>query len=323
MRASAPSDLRLPLAVVAHDAGAANLILGWIRELPATQLRLCASGPAARLFTTAFPDHALLPLATVLDGAAQLLSGTSGPQSTLEHQARHLAGARGVPSVGVIDHWVNFAPRFTREGETNLPDEIWVTDTHALALARRTFPGCAVRQLPNRYLEDIATDARYAIQPHPGVTHVLYALEPMHSDWGRGGSAGEFQALEFFCENRGRLGLPAETLIRLRPHPSDAPGKFDAWLARQGDPRLSLDTTGTLAAAIGWADWVVGCESFALVAGLAAGRRVASTLPPWAPACRLPHPEVIHLRNLAPQTEVVAFASDQPRVQPAPALATG
>ncbi len=323
MRAFAPSDLRLPLAVVAHDAGAANLILGWIRDLPATQLRLCASGPAARLFAAALPHHARLPVATVLDGAAQLLSGTSGPQASLEHAARRLARSRGVPSVGVIDHWVNYAPRFMRDGETILPDEIWVADTHALALARRTFPGGVVRELPNRYLDDIVAEARTASQAHAGVTHVLYVLEPMHSDWGRGGSAGEFQALDFFCEHTGRLGLPADTLIRLRPHPSDAPGKFDAWLSRQGDPRLSLDPTGTLAAAIGWADWVVGCESFALVAGLAAGRRVASTLPPWAPTCRLPQPEVIHLRNLAPQPEVVAFAVAQPHVQPAPALATG
>jgi len=323
MRASAPSDLRLPLAVVAHDAGAANLILGWIRDLPAVQLRLCASGPAARLFTATFPDHALLPVATVLDGAAQLLSGTSGPQTSVEHAARRLARSRGVPSIGVVDHWVNYAPRFTRDGETILPDEIWVADTHALALVRRTFPGCVVRELPNLYLDGIASDARTASRVHAGVTHVLYVLEPMHSDWGRGGSAGEFQALDFFNENKGLLGLPAYTLIRLRPHPSEAPGKFDTWLVRQGDPHQSLDTTGTLAAAIGWADWVVGCESFALVAGLAAGRRVASTLPPWAPACRLPHPEVIHLRNLAPQPEVVAFTGSQPRVQQAPALATG
>ena len=33
--------------------------------------------------------------------------------------------------------------------------------------------------------------------------------------------------------------------------------------------------------------------------GLAAGRKVASTLPPWAPRCHLPHNELIHLRDLA------------------------
>jgi hypothetical protein len=308
MPASALTDLRLPLAVVAHDAGAANLILGWIRELPPAQLRLCASGPAARLFTTAFPNHVLLSADTALAGAAMLLSGTSGPRSDLEHAARKLARQRGLPSVGVIDHWVNYAQRFTRADETVLPDEIWVADAHAATLARQTFPGCTVREQPNRYLEAIVAEAHAASQPHPGVTHVLYVLEPMHSDWGRGGSDGEFQALDFFCEHAALLGLPSDARIRLRPHPSDARGKYSHWLEPHGDELITLDESGTLAKAIGWADWVVGCESYALVAGLAAGRRIASTLPPWAPVCRLPHPELIHLRDLAKQAESASFA---------------
>jgi hypothetical protein len=296
----------VPLAVVAHDAGAANLILGWIRELPPTHLRLCASGPAKRLFSSAFPDLALLPIATVLNGAAMLLSGTSGPRSDLEHEARKLARARGLPSVGVIDHWVNYAPRFTRAGETVLPDELWVADAHAAALARRTFPGYPVFEQPNRYLENLAETARAASQPHPGRTHVVYALEPLHSDWGQGGVAGEFQALDYFLEHAPLLGLPADSLIRLRPHPSEPREKYSGWLAARNDPRFSLDEGGTLAEAIGWADWVVGGESYALVAGLAAGRHVVSTLPPWAPACRLPHPEIRHLREISAEAALAA-----------------
>jgi len=42
---------------------------------------------------------------------------------------------------------------------------------------------------------------------------------------------------------------------------------------------------------------VVGCESFALVVALAAGRRVCSTLPPWAPPCRLPQPGIVRLAD--------------------------
>jgi hypothetical protein len=306
MRASVPSDLNQPLAVVAHDAGATNLILGWIRERPAAPLRLCAGGPASRLFSAALPDHALLPASEVLTGATLLLSGTSGTHTDLEHEVRRLARSRGVRSIGVIDHWVNYAARFTRGGETVLPDELWVADAHAAALARRTFPGCPVFEQPNRYLENLAATARAASRPHPGRTHVLYVLEPLHSDWGQGGVAGEFQALDYFLDHTALLGLPADSLIRLRPHPSEPREKYAGWLDTKSNPRLSLDAAGTLADAIGWADWVVGGESYALVAGLAAGRRVVSTLPPWAPACRLPHPEIRHLREISAEPALPA-----------------
>lgn len=298
MPASVPSELRLPLAVVAHDAGAANLIAGWIRDVPAARLRVCASGPAARIFAAEIPHLAPLTLPAALDGAEMLLSGTSGAHSDLEHEARRLARTHGVPSIGVIDHWVNYAPRFFRHGEIVLPDEIWVADAHAAALARRTFTDTPVREQPNRYLERLAVQVRAVARPHTERTHVLYALEPMRATWGRGNDAGEFQALDYFREHFPLLGLPRDSAIRLRPHPSDPAGKYDAWLARHADASFALDDAATLAEAIGWADWVVGCESYALAAALAAGRRVASTLPPWAPACRLPHSEIVHLRDL-------------------------
>jgi hypothetical protein len=45
----------------------------------------------------------------------------------------------------------------------------------------------------------------------------------------------------------------------------------------------------------------VGCESMALVVALAAGREVFSSLPPWAPPCRLPHAGVRRLHTRSPQ----------------------
>ena len=54
------------------------------------------------------------------------------------------------------------------------------------------------------------------------------------------------------------------------------------------------------------ARWVVGCESQALVVALAAGRQVWSSLPPWAPPCRLPQAGV---QRLAQQAGVLALQS--------------
>ena len=66
-----------------------------------------------------------MDLESAIDGATVLISGT-GWQSDLEHISRKLAYGKGIPSVGVLDHWVNYLPRFERRAEVVLPDQLWV-----------------------------------------------------------------------------------------------------------------------------------------------------------------------------------------------------
>ena len=289
------SELPAPLAVVCHDAGAANILFAWIAAAGISDTCLPVMlGPAARLWAERFPNGPdVMQLEAAMAEASFLLSGT-GWASDLEHQARSLARRTGMASAAVIDHWVNYAERFSFEGETVLPDQILVADEYALAEARRAVPGLPVRVLPNLYLAEQI--AGIAPLPEQG-GDVLYLLEPARNDGGRG-QPGEFQALDFFFSRYNKLGISPETRIRLRPHPSDPPGKYDDWIARHSDLRLSLDTSQSLSAAIGPARWVLGCESFALVIALEASRSAICTLPPWAPHCRLPHSGLIHLKEL-------------------------
>ena len=288
-------DLPAPLAVVCHDAGACNVILPWLQRR-SFQVRAVMLGPALRLWRARFGDAPLCSsVEEALHGARLLLSGT-GWASTLEHDARVQAQRLGVRSVALIDHWVNYPQRFERDGHTQWPDEFWVTDADALNLARWHFPADRVRVQHNGYLaEQVA-----AVQPLQATDEgVLYVMEPMRTDWGRG-TAGEWQALDWFMQQRVAAGIPALAPIKLRPHPSDEAGKYAAWLARH--PAVQLDGSATLADALQGVPWVVGCESYALVVALAAGRTVFTSLPPWAPRCRLPQ---AGLRPLMPATAVV------------------
>ena len=109
---------------------------------------------------------------------------------------------------------------------------------------------------------------------------------------------GEFQALEYFISKFPQLGVPKETVICLRPHPSDLEGKYHDWIKSHSDMNIKLDDSISITQSLGRAKWVAGCESFALVLALMAGRTVYCTLPPWAPACRLPHSAITSLRDL-------------------------
>ncbi len=287
--------LPLNTAVVCHDAGAANVIVAGLRQTSRHDWRACMHGPAALVWERAFGSSApFLTPKEALFGAQSLLSGT-GWASDLEHNARVLALKAEISSAALLDHWVNYPMRFERAGEIVLPDEIWVTDGYALDSARQCFPDRLLRTVDNWYmrgqLSEISTVCD-EVEPE-----LLYLAEPARSDWGRG-IQGDFQALEYFVSKLPQLGLPQGLRIRLRPHPSDVPGKYDAWMRAHSQLPLVLDSSPSIAIALARAKWVAGCESFGLTLALAAGRQVFCTLPPWAPRCRLPQTGLIHLAAL-------------------------
>jgi hypothetical protein len=290
MQNFAMHDLSSPIAVVAHDAGAANLIISWLKKWN-EPVRPYMEGPAEKLWKAAFPSmHLYLSLRDALNDASSVITGT-GWASNLEHNARVLAGELGLYSVAVLDHWVNYPMRFVRDSKVQLPDEIWVVDQWAFQIAKKESPNISMRLFENTYLQDqLAT-----ISPAPANGTVLYILEPVRQNWGRD-QAGEFQALEFALKTIDRLYPVGVSKILLRLHPSESSDKYEKYLV--SDARIEMDASEDLAAAISFADIVVGVESFALSVALEAGRIVYSSLPPWAPALRLPHPGIQQLRNL-------------------------
>ncbi len=297
LRNSDPLDLQSPLVVACHDAGAANLIAAWLGAWRG-EIRLCLAGPAAELWHRLNPATAVLRLDRALEGAAMLLSGT-GWASEFEHEARKQAQSLSIRSIAVVDHWVNYRERFIRHGELILPNELWVADAYAKAKAQGCFPGMPVRELPNLYLKALVDEvvACDPVAPAEKPGRVLYVLEPIRRDWGMDERPGELQAFEYFLDYLAHIGA-SDVRIVLRPHPSDPAGKYDDWLTRFAGLDLAIDGGAPLARQIAWADWVVGCESFALVAALEAGRIVFSSLPHWAPPCALPHRELRHVRSL-------------------------
>lgn len=271
-------------AIVCHDAGAANILRAWDQADRGSNRPFFADGPAAILFADS-PERRRSSIEEVLEGVPALVSGT-GWASAVEHHARRLAKDRGLHSIAVLDHWVNYRERFERDGQTVLPDEIWVTDRTAFDLARAAFPGTRVLQQPNYYLDSLLREIlRPPLEP---ATDVLVILEPLRENW-QGRPASEFEVLDRIARCLPGLGLAPATRIRLRPHPSDPPGKYNAWA--QAHEAQGFETAASiepLSMAIRRAALVIGCHSYAMAVALHAGKRVACALPPHAMPCRLP-----------------------------------
>jgi len=298
-----PSSLQSPVAVVCHDAGAANLVFAWLREwtqaglLDQHEFKILLQGPAKKAWQLdplpLLQMQLHTELSSALTGCQSVLTGT-GWASSLEHDARQLAATLQIPSIAVIDHWVNYNQRFERAGLVVLPNQIWVSDGYAVELAIKLFKDITIVELPNAYLKSLVK----SIPPVPqDCKNLLYVLEPIRNDWGKG-ELGEFQALDFFVNNLELVVGQEPVHITLRPHPSDPPDKYNVWLKAHSSLDIALDSQNGLNEAIAQARWVVGAETFAMVVASAASRKTYSSLPPWANRCSLPISEIIHLRDL-------------------------
>lgn len=250
-------------------------------------------GPAAKSWESLnLPIINYSNLDLAITGSEVLLSGT-GWASDVEHLSRKIAKEARIFSIAVLDHWVNYQDRFLRENEIILPDELIVTDEYAMLEARRCFPNLPIKVYENLYLKN----QLLKISPSATENEVLYLLEPIRN-WWSSKKAGEFEALDFFISHWDTIGIPENTLMRLRPHPSDPPGKYDEWISIHKYMNVLLDDSPNLATALSRAYWVAGCETYAMTIALAAGRIVISTLPKWAKSCRLPQEGILHLANL-------------------------
>lgn len=294
-------------AIIAHDAGGAELLSSWVRRGGAgDEIVLALAGPALKVFERKLGPVELLPFEQAVVMADRVITGT-GWQSTLELDAIRFAHSLGKPSAAFIDHWVNYRERFQRGHSLTLPDSVWVGDALALALARQVLPERPLRLVENPYFTDIREElACHAARPQPthGALNLLYVCEPIAEHalkqfgnprhWGY----TEHDALGFCLRNLGRLQRPVGRIV-VRRHPAEAADKYWDVLREFGLP-VEFGGANSLVAEVAACDVVAGCASMAMVVGLLAGKRVISTIPPGGGPCRLPHAEIEMLRDRVP-----------------------
>ena len=205
--------------LVAHDAGGANQIISWIPDdHESKNLRFYFLGPAKKIFQERFPGQKIEPnFGQAIRECSSLLCGT-GWQTDTEISAI-IEGLRiGLPVTAVLDHWSNYSSRFIKNNILHLPNEIWVTDEYAYALAKKEFLNVNISLKKDVYAMNFVS--KILSSSIPSIDQVLYICEPMRDQWGKN-CEGEFQAIDFFIKKLVLIGLNESIPIKFRPHPSE------------------------------------------------------------------------------------------------------
>jgi hypothetical protein len=257
----------------AHDPGGANAILPLISkfEKPA----VFAEGPALNILPNARERADLERIKPDF-----VITGTSANDFTERQLWRQAAEAEGggIPSMAILDFWVNYGVRFSRYGTKDLhlfdgkcdclPRYICVMD--ALAKADMIADGApADRILPfgNPHFERLAQSAaEYPAAPSDGC--ILFASQPFDDNWRAG---AEHIALADLIDIAKDRDLP----VMIRKHPKESEEKFAKYLSDS----VKLDTGDNAAASIREARMVVSVNSMVLIEALFYGRKIISYQP--------------------------------------------
>lgn len=305
-----------PVAIVAHDAGGAEVLSSYLRRRSLNAVYALA-GPAVGIFARKLGPLPNLSIEEAIGSASSALCGTSLP-SSFELQALAAARRRGLPTTAILEHWVNFRERFVRDGSTILPDTIWTLDDEAHRLALDAVPECTIEQIENPYkldcLEQIGAFADVApVQRNPEqITSILYVTEPtsfhaerMYGDANHWGYT-ERTALEYFLARQPSL-FPGLKRLILRPHPSETREKYlDLVLPTGVDAVLGNDTP--LLEDIAGVQCVVGCNSMAMVVADWAQRLTICAIPPGGLGYSLRAPSIRMLREIPAHRSLAGHA---------------
>jgi hypothetical protein len=291
------------ITVVCHDAGGAEIVSSYIRQTGLECLYVL-EGPACKVFQRKLGFIQALPLEAAIRQSSSILCGTSW-QSDVEINAIKLARSLGKHSIAFLDHWVNYRDRFIRRDEIFLPDEIWVGDAMAEAMAKKIFPRLPITVIDNPYMRDIRqelAEIKMQREPNHEAISVLYVCEPVseHALLRHGNARFwgyvEEEALRYFLSNASVLGRPIERIL-IRPHPSERAEKYN-WVQQEFELPIEMGGVRTLLEEVVDSDVVLGCESMAMVIGLLASKKVVSCIPPEGRTCALPHTEIISLQDM-------------------------
>lgn len=256
----------------AHDPGGANAIVPVLRALAHRGSRLhgVVTGPARDIFLARNVSF----FAESPSSPDIFIAGTSAGESSDKRILRELDG---VPSVYVLDFWLNYWQRFTTEAKdfTHLPTRICAMDNIARdEMIAEGFPPEKIVVTGNPHFDHFA-DAITRDKEDP--ERILFVSQPLKDVANMPGFSSigydEYVVIRDLAHTLETLPTGYHVAIRL--HPKEPREKYAEYLGS----RVMRDPEETLEQALSRAGLVIGMSSPVLIQAAAANKRVISYEP--------------------------------------------
>jgi hypothetical protein len=287
---------RCEVLVVARDAGAASAlapVVAALAEDTTFRPRVVAWGNACRTFEAEgvnvepFPeDPAPSEVNGLVASAAAVLTGTS-LRVELDSRVWAAARAAGIPSVALLDHWKNYAERFTIDAPFDaLPAMIAVMDDAAAReLTARGCPSDRVvvtgqprfDSLPNAVSPEERARARASLGVDPSRRVAVFASEPRGAPYDDRTGFTQAEALAMFLD--AVESVADDLLVLVKLHPVEQEASVAAALSGRTGPETRLLRTGLVRDLADAADVFCGMTSIVLLDAALLGLPTVSIRP--------------------------------------------
>ena len=280
--------------IILKDAGSANHIIYLLKKINLKNFIVYAQNPAREIWIKNFGyDNLINDSEDFITSCNLVLYGTGFPGE--EFNILKKLKKKNIPIIALIDHWTNYKERFLVNGRYIFPNTIWVLDNKAFKKAKITFnKNISIIQIPNHYLNATIKLIANEIEKKG---NFLYLSEPLKEKWNKSNSCNE-DAIKFCLDkvSNGYFGKINSFLIK--PHPTQSKSYF-SWINNYNFSfKVIIDNKIELSEAIGKAEFIAGCETYALIIAYKANKKTFFSLPPWAPYSKLPYEEIKYIRNM-------------------------
>jgi hypothetical protein len=198
--------------VIARDAGGANQLSCWSKKKKKV-INFSIVGPSKKFFFKRLGKFNNLNFKSAINNSEVVICGTGGGE--YEKKAMLYAKQNNKKLIVWLDHWILYKKRLTLAKKKIIPHEIWVTDKHALKIAKKTF-NCKIVLKPDYYYRSCSNKKKMKIS---NKLNLLYLLGRINARGYKNNKFGkiEISAFKNFIKATNLIKKKIRVLVRLHP----------------------------------------------------------------------------------------------------------
>ena len=280
------------IGISSNDAGGAEILSEYVINNKNKYL-FFLSGPAIKIFKKKISNLKISKFNKSIHKLSLVISST-GWATKNEIDIIHQCKVNKIKVCAFLDHWINYKKRFLRRNKLILPDEIWVGDSDAYKLAKKTFNGdVKILRKKNYYFKKVKRFFNIKKKQKKNITKkVLYLCEPT-TELKNKNFYNEKQCINLFLKKITKIYKIKK--ITFRPHPYENPKKYN-WVNEFKEYKISIRKNNDLLDEIYKNDIIVGCNTVAMYVAILANKKVYSSIPKGF-LCEIPSNQINYLNK--------------------------